>query len=106
MRTIIALLGFLVVIGCQDLTGLGGSCAAEMQSVRRHEGSPDRNSRTRQGGDFIEQWVYLASGGEPGRVYTFRWGTSNDLCEMMGPAPLNVIPGDDLLAAWLLPEGR
>lgn len=106
MRTIIATLVLLLVTGCQDLTGLGGNCAAEMQSVRRAEGPPDRNSRTRQGGDFIEQWVYLASGGEPGRVYTFRWGTSNDLCDMMGPAPLNVIPGGLGLAAWVLPGPR
>lgn len=105
MRTIVVVLGLLIAAGCQDLTGLGGSCAAEMQSVRRAEGPPDRNSRTRQGGDFIEQWVYLATGGKPGRVYSFRWGTTHDLCEMMGPAPLNVVPLDGPVAAWVLLGG-
>jgi hypothetical protein len=95
-----------LLAGCQDLIGLGGSCAGEMQTVRRAEGSPDRNPRTQVGGDYTEQWVYLASGGESGRVYTFRWGTSHESCEMSGPVPLNVIPEIDPLAARGLPGAR
>ena len=96
----------LLLAGCQDLIGLGGSCAGEMQAVRRAEGSPDRNPRTQVGGDFTEQWVYLASGGEPGRVYTFRWGTSHESCEMFGPAPLDVVPELDPIAARGSPGDR
>lgn len=89
----------ILLAGCQDLIGLGGGCAGEMQTVRRAEGPPDRNPRTRTGGDYMEQWIYLASSGEPGRVYTFRWGTSHESCEMSGPMPLDVVPEFDPIAA-------
>jgi hypothetical protein len=95
-------ISLLLLAGCQDVMGLGGSCAGEMQSVRRAEGTPDHNTRTQQGGDFTETWVYLD--GE-GRVYTFRWGTSFDSCQLIGPAPLDLIPPvDELRAAWVLLE--
>lgn len=106
MRTIVVGLSIFLLAGCQDLVGLGGSCAGEMQSVRRLEGPPDRNPRTRTGNDFTEQWVYLASGGEPGRVYTFRWGTSWDSCQMSGPAPLDVVPELDPIALRAPHEGH
>jgi hypothetical protein len=69
-----------------------------MQKVRRAEGSPDTDPiRTRQGGDFTERWIYLD--GE-GRVYTFRWGTSFESCQLRGPEPLTA--DDELMAAWVL----
>jgi len=85
----------LVAPGCEDATGLGASCAAEMSEVRRAEGQPDHANQTRVGGDFVEQWVYDAGGGRPGRYYSFRWGISYTSCEIEGPSSLNMIAEED-----------
>ncbi len=95
MRKRALAIGLLLLAGCQDVIGLGGSCAGEMQSVRREMGSPDRTNRTQQGGDFTESWIYFE--GDGGWVYTFRWGISFESCQRTGPMPLPA--GDELLAA-------
>jgi hypothetical protein len=90
--------------GCEDAIGLGASCVVEMADVRRAEGdSPDRRNTGRDGGDFFEQWIYDPAGGQPGRVYTFRWGLSYESCEVSGPAPLSVVPTEDGHLLVLIP---
>jgi hypothetical protein len=80
-------------IGCQDAVGPAGSCRDAMRSIERSEGSPHSEStREDPPGDYTAQWIYRATSGEPGRVYTFRWGQSYERCEMSGPARLNLIP--------------
>ena len=97
MMRLLCLIGsLLAVAGCQDAIGLGASCAAEMADIRRSEGGPpDSRNANREGGDFLERWIYGPSDGQQGRVYTFRWGLSFESCDVSGPAPLDLVPSDD-----------
>ena len=96
MTRLLCLVVLLFAAGCQDVLGLGATCAGEMADVRRAEGGPpDRTNRNRDGDDFLEQWIYDPSGGKPGRVYTFRWGLSFESCEVIGPVPLAAVLGED-----------
>ena len=84
MRKLAIFLLIPLLAGCTDSLGIGSNCSAEMQEVRRQEGrGPDSVQTDELAGNHSEQWVYF--GGGSNRVYTFRWGTSYESCQVSGP---------------------
>lgn len=91
MRTLCLCLLAVLLSGCTDTLDFGLGCSAQMTGVRRREGrSPDDVQRSDVAGNHVEKWYYFS--GSQTRVYTFRWGTSTETCEVSGPSSSALIP--------------
>lgn len=75
----------LVLAGCDDAIGFGGSCTREMREVQRQRGRPDSQSSAQVGGNYTETWRY------GNRAVIFRWGITIDGCDVQDTSLASMI---------------
>ena len=92
MRYTPLLLFLPLLAACEDALGPAGGCQREMRETQDTFGKDfTRASSGNDGSVYWETWVYPPRGDNPGRTFTFRWGTSMS-CEVIPGSVNSLIP--------------